>query len=94
VGDTPNSVARDRRRNTAASRAGLKRLDVRFAGAWGRALVDHILARNGPERGVWFLSVMKGPWVIVQRAALGEAARIKASQAEMQALRKSREIFL
>ena len=31
-------------KNTAASRAGLEGLYVRFAGAWGRALVAHILA--------------------------------------------------
>jgi len=43
-GDTPGSVARDRRKYFAASRAGLERLDVRFAGAWGRALVAYILA--------------------------------------------------
>ena len=86
-------MARDRRWNTAASRAELERLDVRFAGAWGRALVDHILARNGPEGGVSFLSVMERPWATTQ-LALGEAARIKVSQAVMQALRKSREIFL
>jgi len=35
---------------------------VRFAGAWGRALIDHILARNGPEGGVSFLSVMETAW--------------------------------
>jgi len=62
VGDTTNSMARDRRWNTAASRAELERLDVRFAGAWGRALIDHILARNGPEGGVSFLSVMETAW--------------------------------
>lgn len=34
-----------------------ERLDVRFAGARGWALVAHILARNGVERGARFLSV-------------------------------------
>jgi hypothetical protein len=43
-GDTARSVARDRRKSTAASRAGLERLDLRFAGARGRALITHILA--------------------------------------------------
>src|SRR5437016_14522603 len=86
VGDTTNSMARDHRWNTAASRAELERLDVRFAGAWGRALIDHILARNGPEGGVSFLSVMERPWATHQ-PVLGEAARIKAPQAVMKALR-------
>jgi len=43
-GDTSSCVARNRRKNTAATRAGLERLDLRFAGAWGRALVGYILA--------------------------------------------------
>ncbi len=43
-GGTSNSVARDRRKSTAASKAGLERLDLRFAGARGRALITHILA--------------------------------------------------
>jgi len=43
-GNTPNNVARNRRKNTAATRAGLERFDLRFAGAWSRALVGYILA--------------------------------------------------
>src|SRR6266403_1595830 len=43
-GDTPICVARGRRKkNITASEAGLE-LDLRFARAWGRALVAHILA--------------------------------------------------
>src|SRR5260370_782225 len=41
---------RDRRKSTVASKAGLERLELRFAGARGRALVTHILARNRLER--------------------------------------------
>jgi len=40
---------RDRRKSTAPSKAGLERLDLRFAGARGRALVTHILTRNSLE---------------------------------------------
>jgi hypothetical protein len=48
-GDTSNSAVCDRRKRNAASKAGLERLDLRFAGARGRALVTHILARNKLE---------------------------------------------
>src|SRR6266550_2286455 len=43
-GGGPNGVACNRPKNAAASKAELEGLDVRFAGAWGRALVAHILA--------------------------------------------------
>src|SRR5260370_32720261 len=59
--DTLTGVACDRRKNSAASRAGLERLDVRFAGAWGPALVAHILSRNRPEWGACFVSGMERP---------------------------------
>jgi hypothetical protein len=42
-----------------ASEAGLELPVEQFAGAWGRALVAHILARNGHVKRVWFQSVME-----------------------------------
>src|SRR6266481_1947111 len=52
-------MACDRGKSSAASKAGLERLDVRFACAGGRALVAHILARNRAEGGGRFLSVIE-----------------------------------
>jgi len=44
MGALPTAWRATAKKNTVASRAGLEGLDVRFAGAWGRALIAHILA--------------------------------------------------
>ena len=44
MGAVPTAWRATAQRTPAASKAELEGLDVRFAGAWGRALVAHILA--------------------------------------------------
>src|SRR5438132_8844095 len=83
AGGTPRRLEQGWKGSTCDSQApGAGRSSTTFWHETGRK------GESGSHR-LW-----KKPWAAVQREALAEAAWIRASQAEMQARRKSREILL